>query len=118
MLFCLDVPRSLEFYTGLGFTSRRGQRTGGWAELEWGSSDGQGFVLNLHETAAPLPPTGRLQLGFEVEGGLDELVGRLRHSGLYGELTILDEAFGRIVHLSDPDGNALSIVQNEPELYV
>ena len=113
MLFCLDVPRSLAFYTGLGFTQRRSQRTGGWAELEWGT-----FVLNLHESVAPLPPTGRIQLGFEVEAGLDELVERLRPTGLYGELSILDESFGRIVHLQDPDGNTLSIVQYEPELYV
>lgn len=118
MLFCPNVPRSLAFYTGLGFVQRRGQRTGGCAELEWPTAEGSGFVLNLHEANEPLPPTGRLNIGFEVESGLDELLDRLRPSGVYGELTVVDEAFGRIVHLQDPDGNALSIVQNEPELYV
>lgn len=111
MLFTADVECSLAFYQQLGLTVRRVQRGGGWAELIWGD-----FALNLHEHALPLPDTGRLQLGFEVESGLEDVVARLSAEGL-GDLSIIDEGFGRIVHLRDSDGNLLSIVQNEPELY-
>lgn len=30
---------------------------------------------------------------------------------------VTDESFRRILHLTDPDGNALSVTQYEPELY-
>lgn len=62
-----------------------------------------------------LPATGRLQIGFET-GDLDAAVQRLSGAGLHPP-AIVDEAFGRILHLTDPDGNVLYIVQNEPELY-
>lgn len=115
MLFTADVERSLGFYRQLGFTVRRAGRGGGWAELVWGVGQ-DAFALLLHEHARPLPEPGRLQLGFEVESGLEAVVARLSADGL-GGLSIIDEGFGRIVRLHDPDGNLLSIVHNEPELY-
>ncbi len=30
---------------------------------------------------------------------------------------IVDEGFGRVLQLADPDGNVLTIVEHEPELY-
>ena len=41
---------------------------------------------------------------------------RLSRAGL-NPPSITDESFGRILHLTDPDGNALSVTRYEPELY-
>ena len=86
-------------------------RGGDGTELEW-----NGFVLSLHGQDGELPAVGRLQIGFETPD-LDQTVQDLSRAGL-NPPAIVDEAFGRILHLTDPDGNVLYIVQNEPELYV
>lgn len=111
MLFTRDVSAMTRFYLALGFCHRLSGRGGDWAELEW-----NGFVLSLHGQAGELPPVGRLQIGFETSD-LDLTLEDLSRAGL-NPPAIVDEAFGRILHLTDPDGNVLYIVQNEPELYV
>ncbi len=110
MLYTGDLDSMLRYYTALGFTHRLSGRGGGWAELTW-----DGFTLNLHAQTGQLPPTGRLCIGFET-ADLEAAVQRLRRAGL-NPPSITDESFGRILHLTDPDGNALSITQYEPELY-
>ena len=110
MLYTSDLDAMLRFYAVLGFTHRLSGRGGGWAELTW-----EGFTLNLHAQTGELPPTGRLCIGFETND-LEATVQSLSRTGL-NPPSITDESFGRILHLTDPDGNVLSIVQNKPELY-
>lgn len=110
MLYTRDVIGLTAFYTALGFRLRRAGRGGGWTELTWDT-----FTLTLHGHSGELPPTGRLQIGFETPD-LDAAVRRLIEAGL-NPPAILDESFGRILHLTDPDGNLLSVTAYEPELY-
>lgn len=110
MLYTSDLDSMLRFYTALGFTHRMSGRGGGWAELTW-----DGFTFNLHGHSGELPPTGRLCIGFET-ADLEAVVQRLSRAGL-NPPSITDESFGRILHLSDPDGNTLSVTQYGLELY-
>jgi predicted enzyme related to lactoylglutathione lyase len=110
MLYTTDLPGLTAFYTALGFNLRVAGRGCTWAELTWDS-----FTLALHGHSGELPPTGRLCIGFET-ADLDAAARRLQQAGL-NPPAIVDESFGRILHLLDPDGNQLSITQYEPELY-
>jgi predicted enzyme related to lactoylglutathione lyase len=110
MLYTNDIPGMTAFYTALGFKLRVAGRGCTWAELTWDS-----FTLALHGQTGELPPTGRLCIGFETND-LDRTVRDLNRAGL-NPPAIIDESFGRMLQLTDPDGNALSITQYEPELY-
>lgn len=110
MLYTTDLPGLMAFYTALGFQLRMAGRGGTWAELTWDR-----FTLALHGHTGELPPTGRLRIGFETND-LDAAVRRLQEAGLTPP-AIVDDSFGRMVYLTDPDGNELSITQYEPELY-
>ena len=111
-------PQSVSqvWYERLGFTLRRTGRHGAWAELEWGAPGTGGFLLFLHVEPAPRP-AGFALPGFEVTEALEEVARRL--AGLsYGEKPeILDEGYGRVLNLLDPDGYAWTLVEHEPELY-
>jgi predicted enzyme related to lactoylglutathione lyase len=110
MLHTRDVEGMIQFYVALGFVHKLTGRSGNWTELTWGN-----FTLSLHKHQGELPPTGRLSIGFEAED-LEASVQTLSRAGL-NPPAIVDESFGRILHLTDPDGNELFITQSEPELY-
>ena len=111
LLYVTDVPCSQAWYERLGFRLRRVNRHGGWAELEW-----DGFLLFLHSTSHPRP-AGFALPGFEAQEGLEAVAGRLAQAGLLPDPLILDEGYGRVLRLTDPDGYTLEIVEHEPELY-
>lgn len=111
LIYATDVSRSREWYERLGFRLRRVNRHGGWAELEWGE-----LLLYLHGTAAPRP-AGFALPGFEAQESLDVLAGRLVALGVVTDPFILDEGFGRVLRLRDPDGYELDLVEHAPELY-
>lgn len=81
-------------------------------ELEFGT-----LLLFLHGANTLPAASERLQLGFEAQEPLENLAARLLESGVTVNAEIVDEGFGRILELRDPDGNTLTIVENEPELY-
>ena len=107
LLYTPDVERAADFYGKLGFTMRRRNRNGGWTELEFGT-----LLLFLHRVDVLPTISKRLEFGFEAQEPLERVAARLLEGGV-----IVDEGFGRILSLQDPDGNALSIVEHEPELY-
>ncbi|GAA5512025.1 hypothetical protein Dcar01_00739 [Deinococcus carri] len=111
LIYATDVNRSRAWYERLGFRLRRVNRHGGWAELEWGD-----FLLYLHGTATPRP-AGFALPGFEAQEPLEGVAARLAAAGVLPDPVILDEGYGRVLRLRDPDGHDLEIVEHDPELY-
>ena len=112
LLYTSDMQRAADFYQQLGFTLRRRNRNGGWTELEFGT-----LLLFLHRVATLPAASKRLEFGFEAQQPLEQLAAQLLQSGVIVSAEIVDEGFGRILQLADPDGNTLTIVEHEPELY-
>ena len=112
LLYTADVAQAEAFYTALGFRLRRHSRSGGWTELEWNE-----LLLFLHSAQTLPPANSRVQLGFEAQEPLETLSARLIERGVIVSAEIVDEGFGRILNIQDPDGNTLTIVEHEPELY-
>ena len=112
LLYTPDVERAADFYQRLGFTLRRRNRNGGWTELEFGT-----LLLFLHSTQSLPAVSKRLEFGFEAQQPLEQLAAQLLQSGVTISAEIVDEGFGRVLQLADPDGNVLTIVEHEPELY-
>jgi catechol 2,3-dioxygenase-like lactoylglutathione lyase family enzyme len=123
IVFVTQMPRSIEFYRLLGFDIHRESKNGRWAELV-----GEPGRLALHQLdelpdgpvstsqRTDWPPLqGRVRMCFEASQPLDEIARRLTDAGL-PEPDVLDEAFGRIMWLTDPDGLAIEVAEHDPDL--
>ncbi len=116
MRFVRDVPASIRFYTALGFEVDVVGRVGGWAELRVPSAQ-----LGLHvagEVAPHVDDRGRAccVLNVDTDEPLEEVRERMRAAG-YAADDILDENFGRIFYLRDPDGMLVGVTEPDRELY-
>jgi catechol 2,3-dioxygenase-like lactoylglutathione lyase family enzyme len=108
-IYVSDMDRAVEFYTrtlGLKLENRYGN--------EWASIDaGGGLKLGLHPTpsqhdAAAKRAVAAVEIGFDVEQPLEQVVAELRRRGV--ELHDVPEdpkAEVRLVRFHDPDGNGL-----------
>lgn len=111
LIHCTDLPRSAAWYRALGFMPRRQGRQGTWAELHW-----DGLLLFLHQSGQRYPD-GFAMPGFEVQQSLEGVLERLASVTGGETVSILDEAFGRVAFLRDPDGYEWQLIEHEPELY-
>jgi len=112
-----DVDSAQRFYQALGltieFASRR-PRAGGpsvWTEL---SGTGPGSSLALHRWDED--PASAVELSFQAEEPLEQVVDRLRRSGYELATEIVDEAFGRSFTIRDPEGLLIQINENDYDL--
>lgn len=113
IVYVTDPEVSLPFYLALGFELDARDRHGIWIELRYGDA-----LFALHRAIDPLePPSGRLQLSFDVTEALEETVERMRAAGLVSDAPIIDEAYGRSLQLYDPDGLPITILEQDRELY-
>jgi len=103
-----DIDASIRFYQALGLPVTARQRRGGWVELT-----GSAGVLALHES----PTGGAAELALLCDESLEDVVGRLQAAGFPAAEVILDEAYGRSLRVTDPDGVSVQINENEAELY-
>jgi catechol 2,3-dioxygenase-like lactoylglutathione lyase family enzyme len=134
-----DLPAVQRFYEALGLrvdfagrASRRGRTR--WVELV-GSS---GSAMALHAADDPdalgdgwtpvaepastkqgvLPHSEPpVELAFEAEEPLEQVVGRLRAAGFEPATAIVDEAFGRSFRVRDPEGLELQINEHDRVLH-
>lgn len=104
-----DVAASVAFYRALGLELGAVSRPGKWAELS-----GRGGVLAIHVAAADCEE--RCELAFEAEEPLEAVVARLRAAGFPGG-EIVDQNFGRSLTVTDPDGVAVQINEQDRTLY-
>jgi hypothetical protein len=110
--YVADVAASQRFYAILGLDPDLASRSGNWSELVGG-----GGILALHsQRQAASSPESALELCFVTEEPLEALAARLDtaavdHSG------IVDENFGRLLRVTDPDGMVIQVNEHDPELY-
>jgi catechol 2,3-dioxygenase-like lactoylglutathione lyase family enzyme len=110
--FVADMEASARFYTALGLVPGDSSRSGNWIEL--GASGG---MLGLHTTRTSQQDVpGHLELAFETQEPLEALAERLTAAGFEPE-AIVDENFGRSLHVIDPDGVRVQVSEHDRELY-
>jgi catechol 2,3-dioxygenase-like lactoylglutathione lyase family enzyme len=105
--YCADVEASTRFYRALGLDVGSANRTGGWVELPATAG-----ALALHKA----PGAGECELAFEADEPLEAVAARLTAAG-YGPEPILDEAYGRSLRVTDPDGVPVQVNENDRTLY-
>ncbi|MBA3250180.1 MAG: VOC family protein [Geodermatophilaceae bacterium] len=102
-----DVEAAARFYAALGLTVTTRQRGGGWLELT-----GSAGILALHSS----DQGGEAELGLLADEPLEDVVRQLRAAG-FEPGPILDEAYGRSLRLTDPDGVELLVNEHDTSLY-
>ncbi|WP_458168867.1 VOC family protein [Kribbella sp. WER1] len=110
--FTNDVDAMRVFLEGLGLRPRIESERGGWVDL----LAGRGMVA-LHDAASSSTggQAGQTSLTFEAEK-IDELVERLEQAG-YGDATVFDEAYGRVLSVSGPDGAVIWVDERSEDMY-
>jgi hypothetical protein len=108
-----DMAASVMFYEQLGATVVHGSRDGDWALLALGDAR----IGLLAHPPNPEQNEGTVELNFEAKEPIEGLEARLRAVGITISRPVSDEAFGRQLHLSTPDGLLLKIDELEPEIY-
>jgi predicted lactoylglutathione lyase len=112
-----DVEGARRFYEALGltldFVSRRPRKGGApaWTEL---AGSGSQANLALHQWDEEL--ANRIELSFQADELLEQVVERLREAGYEPATEIVDEAFGRSFTIRDPEGLLIQINENDYEL--
>jgi hypothetical protein len=110
--YVADMEASSRFYAALGLSPGDTSRSGNWAELT-----GSGGLLALHTARSSQPDKpGDVQLSFETDEPLERLAERLAAAGFEAE-AIVDESFGRSLHVVDPDGMLVQVNEHDRELY-
>jgi hypothetical protein len=110
--FTADVEAMRAFLETLGLRSRIESERGGWVDM----LTGRGMVA-LHDAASSstggLP--GQTNLSFEADK-LDELKDRLEQAG-FPDATVFDEAYGRVLSVTAPDGVVVWVDERSEDLY-
>ncbi|MFD7157046.1 VOC family protein [Kribbella sp. NPDC059898] len=110
--FTDDVAAMRAFLERLGLRARIESERGGWVDM----LAGRGMVA-LHDAASSSTggQAGQTSLTFEAEK-LDELVERLEQAG-FGDATVFDEAYGRVLSVTGPDGAVIWVDERAEDLY-
>ena len=103
IVYVADMDRSVEFYESLGFEVL--STSPYWSQLR----AGDGAVLALHSAQSG----GRVELALVAEGRLEDV--QERHAAALAR-PIADEAFGRSLVISDPDGLRLQVNKHDRDL--
>jgi catechol 2,3-dioxygenase-like lactoylglutathione lyase family enzyme len=110
--YVADMAASTRFYEALGLTAGDQSRSGNWVELP-----AAGGLLALHTARiSQHDEPGAIELSFEASEPLEKISERLTAAGFAPE-PIVDEAFGRSLGATDPDGVRIQVNEHERELY-
>lgn len=99
------------FYEALGLNITRRGRSENWFELSFGDA-----VFALHAASAETNHPA-VELSFVSTEPLEVVVERCKEHGLAIDDFIVDEAFGRSLIITDPEGLTLQINEHDPSLY-
>lgn len=110
--FTADVEAMRAFLETLGLRSRIESERGGWVDM----LTGRGMVA-LHDAASSSTGgrPGQTTLSFEADK-LDELKERLEQVG-FVDATVFDEAYGRVLSVSGPEGVVIWVDERTDDLY-
>ncbi|MET9272607.1 VOC family protein [Kribbella sp. NPDC003557] len=110
--FTTDVEAMRAFLETLGLRSRIESERGGWVDMLAGSG-----MVALHDAASSSTGgrPGQTTLSFEADK-IDELKGRLEQVG-FVDATVFDEAYGRVLSVTAPDGVVIWVDERTDDLY-
>jgi hypothetical protein len=110
--FTDNVEAMQGFLETLGLRPRIMAEAGGWVEMVAG-----GGIVALHDAASSDhgATSGETRLAFEI-GDVAGLAERLVYAGVE-DVTVYDEAYGKVVTCTDPLGDTLSIDGRSDDLY-
>lgn len=111
----LDAMRG--FLGTLGLAPRVESVSGGWVDMVAGGGDAAGGMVALHSArdSARGAPSGLTALSFEADD-IDLLAERLKTAGV-PEVTVYDEAYGRVLTCRDPFGDQIAVDERSTDLY-
>jgi catechol 2,3-dioxygenase-like lactoylglutathione lyase family enzyme len=112
LVYVSDIDRAVAFYAAFGMEPVAKSRRDHWAELRLGDA-----THALHAADPLPPPTDRVVLCLEAREPLEALVERLADAGVAPSRPTTDEAFGRSLEVTDPDGLVVQVNEHDPELY-
>jgi predicted lactoylglutathione lyase len=113
IVYVTDIEASVNFYSALGFTERRRSRSDNWVEMA-----GEGGMLALHRsTRGSRPTNGRVELSLATTEPLERVRETMVKAGVASAGPVMDEAFGRSLVVTDPDGLEIQINEHDHELY-
>ena len=129
--YVVDLPAVQRFYEALGlrvgFTGRAPRHGGGSRWVELVGASGAALALHVDDEAggaaagrahAVVPGGGlAVELAFEADEPLEEVVARLRAAGFEPATAIVDESYGRSFRIVDPEGLSLQINEHDRELH-
>jgi hypothetical protein len=112
--FTNDVAAMRRFLETLGLRARITSDHGGWVDF---SIDSPGTVA-LHDAASAVTVQGpgQTSLAFEADEPLEPLQDRLMAAG-FTDAHIVDEAWGRTLFVTDPDGLWVAIDGTQTHLH-
>jgi hypothetical protein len=110
--FTDDVDAMRAFLETLGLRSRIESERGGWVDMVTGNG-----MVALHDAATSSTggKAGQTSLSFEADK-LDGLPDRLEQAG-FGDATVFDEAYGRVLSVTAPDGVVIWVDERAEDLY-
>lgn len=122
IIWVTQMARSIAFYQALGFERLLESTDGRWMSMR--GRAGQLALHQLDELPQPGPSVsrrtdwppqqGRVRMCFEANAPLEVIAEHLTKAGI-GRPEISDEAFGRIMWTTDPDGLAIEIAEHDAE---
>jgi hypothetical protein len=112
--FTNDVAAMRRFLEALGLTPRIASTGGGWVDF---TIDTTGMAA-LHPAPGTVTPyqAGQTALSFEADEPLEPLRDRLAAAG-FADAHIVDEAYGRTLFVTDPDGVWVAIDGRQTDLH-
>ena len=112
--FTYDVAAMRRFLEVLGLQPRVAADGGGWVDF---TMDSTGMVaLHDAENVQTGFKAGETSLSFEADEPLEPLRDRLRAAG-FADAHIVDEAYGRTLFVTDPDGVWVAIDGRQEDLH-
>jgi predicted enzyme related to lactoylglutathione lyase len=110
--FTHDVAAMRRFLEALGLTSTLASDGGSWVSLE---GSGGGVGLHSVATAESEQSPGNTGLSFSTDEELDTVAARLESAGF--PASVVDEAFGRVLIVTDPDGQEIQVHAEMTDLH-
>lgn len=111
IVYVTEMDRSLDWYRRAVPAADVVSTSPYWSELE---SDGGTFALHA---ATDVVAGSQLGLAFTADRRLEDIVADWDAAGISPTRGIADEAFGRSVVVSDPDGLAIQVNEHAAEFY-
>jgi len=112
--FTDDVAAMRRFLEALGLRPRIASDNGGWVDFL--TKESGGAALHEAATATSGYNAGETSLSFESEEPLEAVRDRLHAAG-FADAHIIDEAYGRTLVVTDPDGVRVSVDEVQDDLY-